>query len=222
MTLVWIGAHEVMKLLDVRSASAAECWAESIVDRAGRGLIPAQAQSLYLSGIEQPNSPAPIPREVWRAYNLEQNWVTGDFKAKGNPFAKKPLWFEAFGVEFDRSKIEALVPAGGQLTFQSSPPITRESGSDGMPSPPPASPTIDLPKGRPGRKPNQDDWKRFAAAFAVVASKEDIDPGASAADIYKQIADYANNEQDTPIMSEETVRDAITLAQAWKGGIRVN
>ena len=212
----WISAHEAMQMLCPRSHEAAARWAEVIVRRVGHEMIPIRAKVFILAGERQIGDDPLVDGQLFRAYNLEQNWVTGDFSAQPNPLAKKAIGFQAFGTQFRRSDIEALVPKGGILSF----PKGEEANSLPVDEPSPIS--EGKPKSNRGRKPNQEAWATFAAAFAVVSSKDDIDPHASAASIYEAIASYMNNDLDESIFSEETARNAITLAQQWKQGIRRN
>lgn len=69
-----------------------------------------------------------------------------------------------------------------------------------------------------GARIRKDDWIKFAAAFAAVASKEGLEVGTSAASIYNQVAQLlavVDREGASPL-SEDSVRDAITRAQEWQ------
>lgn len=208
---VWIGAHDALKLVNAPSAAAAERWAETIVDRVGRGLIPTRAQALFVSGEMQEGSPIEIPASLWRAYNLQHNWLTGDFKAKPNHFAKNPIWFEAFGVEFKRSMIESMIPAGGILSFRVD--VAPPSDVEQAPLP------LDQSRQSRGGAPlDSEKWGNFVAAMAGYAASTGISPNLTIAKLYEAVASYAM-ERGCEVPHKSNVSHAVSLALRWTKGI---
>lgn len=100
----WIPAGEALRLLkDTYGIQAPS----TICKRAHAGLLRARAVKIFMDN--KPQVKQEIPKEFWWAKggaSLKQNWKAGDF----GTWINQTLHIEAFGVEFDKTGIEALLP----------------------------------------------------------------------------------------------------------------
>ena len=208
----WITSHEAMQLLGPKSREAAERWAEAIVTRVGHGLMPVRA-SAFIHGSERRAGDHPeVDGCLFRAYNLEQNWVTGDFSAEPNPFAKEPISFKAFGVQFRRSDIEALVPQGGILQFPTANNISPQVRALLDPQQDNKSKEKEPAS---GAKVRVLQWEQFAAALAVLFDRGDIDHSSENA-THKSVADFLASKGHDNTLGIDTVRPLIRRFNAWR------
>jgi hypothetical protein len=110
----WINAHNALQLV-AQSVSKPEA-AFSICTRALAGLVRARAVQFskdeprdFGSSEQVTYRAIELPVQFWWARGheaLEQNWVTGDFFT----WIDKTYHWQAFGVEFARGDIEAMLP----------------------------------------------------------------------------------------------------------------
>lgn len=109
----WISAHQAYALVSERNQDA--CVATSIAKRAYAGLVRSRAKLFILEraaarGAKEKISQeyADLPKEFWRAKGeaaLEQDWEAGDFST----WIDEKFEWQAFGVEFDRGGIDAML-----------------------------------------------------------------------------------------------------------------
>lgn len=78
-----------------------------------------------------------------------------------------------------------------------------------------------VPKSLAGRRADKASWSAFSAALARYACEEGLDPHASAASIFAAVDQFLG-DRGRPQMSEDSVRDTITMAQAWVRGERID
>ena len=115
----WISAAEALKL--VSAATGSYRAKRAICSRAHAGLIRAKAARLILHD-RKPVNDVKVPKDFWWAGGeaaLQQDWNTGDFET----WIDHKLHLRAFGVEFSRRGIEALIaPALASRDAPSGPP----------------------------------------------------------------------------------------------------
>lgn len=142
----------------------------------------------YISLAEQ------TPRRIVLSDDLEQ--LSGPAlppSIEGRPFPPQP--FESHGISYERAGLRSLL---GPTSLQ---PARRSSRA-----------------GIGGKPADSKRWAEFAAAFAVIAEKNGINPRANSSTVYEEIAQFLTDADLSPLHGD-TVRDAITMAQAWIEGI---
>ena len=130
----WISAAEALQINERKAGVS--LWSQ-ILERARDGIIQARAQHYIVTGGQRSGrisfeKPEPGERKFtchvlennffWAASGsaLETNWVTGDFST----WIDEKWHCRAFGMQFRRSEIEAMVPAGAKVTVHPELPAT--------------------------------------------------------------------------------------------------
>jgi hypothetical protein len=130
----WISAAEA---LQINKRKVRVSLASQILERARDGIIQARAQYYIVTGGQRSELISRDKPETgvgkytchvlesnffWAANGgmLEKNWVTGDFST----WIDENWHCRAFGVQFRRSEIEAMVPAGANVSVHSEPVTT--------------------------------------------------------------------------------------------------
>lgn len=90
-------------------------WFQIIAHRAQAGVIRSQADAYLINGERQGDGPEPIPPFVWRIYNLEGTWRSGDFRGGGNPFAEDASTYEIFGAKFSAEDVASLMGSAAEV-----------------------------------------------------------------------------------------------------------
>ena len=135
----WVNAHAAIEmLLPMFGKGMGLAAGMALAKRAHSGLLRTRAQLLkwdepQTSGygnrkVEREVQFASIPRRFWWAEGheaLTQNWVSGDFST----WIDRMYHWQAFGTEFARCDVEAMVPKRGPSTAE---PVEREQPLDGM------------------------------------------------------------------------------------------
>lgn len=106
MDAKWISALEALEL--VAATSNVIQAPRAICSRAHAGLVSARARRLIVDS--KVKDDVDVPPEFWWANGqaaLKQNWATGDFET----WIDRRVHLQAFGVEFLRADIEAMMPA---------------------------------------------------------------------------------------------------------------
>jgi hypothetical protein len=209
----WIVGTELAKEALPIFGSAAELK-EWLILRLGKGRIAARAQTTVIRA--SASAPAhrlddwAIPPSAWTFISLAADGpyritlsddlerLAGPFPpgVEGQPYAQRQ--FECRGLTFFRRDLSAIF------------------------DPVPIKHIAQSPRGGiGGARPDKARWTEFAAAFAVTADANDIDPLVDAATIYDEVTGYLAEHEITNCLSIDSVRDSITLAQAWKSGVRI-
>ena len=117
----WANAHDAIDLLlQLYGKGQGYAAAKALANRAHGGLVKTRARlfkweerggGAYGNGkVAKEANWAELPKEFWWAeggHAMTQNWVSGDFST----WIDKQYHWEAFGVEFARLDVEALLPA---------------------------------------------------------------------------------------------------------------
>ncbi len=136
----WINAAEALQINESKAGVA--LWSQ-ILERARDGIIQARAQHYIVTGGQRPgrisfDKPETGVRKFtchvlesnffWAGSGgaLEANWVTGDFST----WIDQKWHCRAYGVQFRRSEIEAMVPAATKLSLNSEPQATLPTHTD--------------------------------------------------------------------------------------------
>lgn len=209
----WIGGRDLSHIgLSVfTTATDLRDW---LILRLGKGHVSARATATV---VRQKGSAPPqrwdgwiIPPGAWahveramaasRPMKLADDLTTlaGIFPPNIEEFPYWPQEFECTGLSYSRADLAALLGPTA--------PSSRNRASR---------------KGIGGAKPDKPRWEEFAAAFALIADSDGIDPDLDEQALFNRIDSFLEARGIDDGLHIDSVRDAIGLAQAWKRGAQI-
>ncbi len=209
----WIGGAELAERT-MQIFGSTEQLKDWLLLRLANGRITARAKSCLIhrrgSDAAERIADWDIPPKAWSFISLAEDCayrveLSDDLQFLSGPFFPPACLdmdygtrkFECSGLLFARHNLDAVL---------------------GPHQPIPAATT--KPTGPGGRRADKEKWSTFAAAFAVIAAKDDFEQEVDAAAIYERIQTVLRDE-DEPCFVLENVRDSITIAMAWRKGIKL-